>query len=51
MVDKLMKVKVIPMSVKEGDTVIFTKYSGTEVKYQGEELLILRESDVLAIVG
>ncbi|NLM24556.1 MAG: co-chaperone GroES [Firmicutes bacterium] len=43
--------KVIPMSVKEGDTVIFAKYSGTEVKYQGEELLILRESDVLAIVG
>ena len=39
------------MSVKEGDTVIFAKYSGTEVKYQGEELLILRESDVLAIVG
>lgn len=43
--------KVIPLALKEGDTIIFAKYSGTEVKYQGEELLILRESDVLAIVG
>lgn len=43
--------KVIPLALKTGDTVIFAKYSGTEVKYQGEELLILRESDILAIVG
>ncbi len=38
------------MSVKAGDTVLFAKYAGTEVKYEGEELLILRESDLLAIV-
>ncbi len=42
--------KLIPMSVKKGDTVLFAKYAGTEVKYEGEELLILRESDLLAIV-
>jgi chaperonin GroES len=42
--------KLIPMSVKEGDTVLFAKYAGTEVKLEGEELLILRESDLLAIV-
>lgn len=39
------------MSVKVDDVVIFAKYSGTEIKYQNEELLILKESDVLAIVG
>jgi len=43
--------KLMPMSVKEGDTVLFAKYAGTEVKYGGEELLILKESDLLAIVG
>ena len=42
--------KLILMSVKEGDTVLFAKYAGTEVKLEGEELLILRESDLLAIV-
>ncbi len=42
--------KLIPMSVNKGDTVLFAKYAGTEVKYEGEELLILRESDLLAIV-
>ncbi|NLY11340.1 MAG: co-chaperone GroES [Firmicutes bacterium] len=42
--------KVIPMQVKEGNTVIFAKYGGTEVKYQGEEYLILKETDILAIV-
>ena len=40
----------IPMDVKVGDTVLFAKYSGTEVKMDGKKLLILRESDVLAIV-
>ncbi len=40
----------IPMSVKEGDTVIFAKYAGTEVKLEGEEYLILKETDILAIV-
>ncbi|NLL49443.1 MAG: co-chaperone GroES [Firmicutes bacterium] len=43
--------KLMPMSVKEGDTVLYAKYAGTEVKYGGEELLILKESDLLAIVG
>lgn len=38
-----------PMEVKVGDRVIFAKYGGTEVKINGEEYLILRESDVLAI--
>lgn len=42
--------KLIPMSVKTGDTVLFSKYAGTEIKYGGEELLILKESDLLAIV-
>lgn len=40
----------IPMSVKEGDIVIFAKYAGTEVKLDGEEYLILKETDILAIV-
>ncbi len=40
-----------PMDVHEGDTIIFSKYAGTEVKIEGEEYLILRETDVLAIVG
>jgi chaperonin GroES len=40
----------IPMDVKEGDTVLYAKYSGTEIKLDGKKLLILRESDLLAIV-
>ena len=40
----------IPMDVKEGDTVLFAKYSGTEIKMDGKKLLILRESDILAIL-
>ncbi len=40
--------KRIPMNVKVGDRVIFAKYSGTEWKYDDEEYLILRESDILA---
>ncbi|MBI3591161.1 MAG: co-chaperone GroES [Candidatus Melainabacteria bacterium] len=39
-----------PMDVKEGDHVLFAKYSGTEVKLEGEEYLILSERDILAIV-
>jgi chaperonin GroES len=39
----------IPMEVKVGDKVIFAKYGGTEVKVDGEEYLILRESDILAV--
>jgi chaperonin GroES len=41
---------VTPLAVKEGDTVIFGKYAGTEVKIDGEERLILREDDILGIV-
>jgi len=41
--------KNIPMSVKAGDVVIYAKYGGTELKVDGAELLIIRESDVLAI--
>lgn len=41
----------VAMEVNEGDSVIFSKYSGTEVKYEGNEYLVLRESDVLAIIG
>jgi chaperonin GroES len=42
--------KRIPMDVTVGDTVLFAKYSGTEIKMDGKKLLILRESDLLAIV-
>ncbi|MGC4378803.1 co-chaperone GroES [Fictibacillus sp. Mic-4] len=41
----------IALEVSEGDSIIFSKYAGTEVKYQGKEYLILRESDVLAVIG
>jgi len=42
--------KRIPLDVSEGDTVLFAKYAGTEIKVDGKKLLILRESDLLAIV-
>lgn len=42
--------KRIPLDVKVGDTVLFAKYSGTEIKLDSKKLLILRESDILAIV-
>jgi len=42
--------KRIPLDVTVGDTVLFAKYSGTEIKLDGKKLLILRESDLLAIV-
>jgi chaperonin GroES len=42
--------KRIAMEVKVGDKVLYAKYSGTEVKVDGKKLLILRESDILAIV-
>ena len=44
------KDKRVPMDVKVGDKVLYGKYSGTEVTIDGEQLLILRESDVLAVV-
>ena len=43
--------KRIAMEVKVGDIVIYTKYGGTEIKIEGEELVILRESDILARKG
>jgi chaperonin GroES len=45
------KDKRVPMEVKVGDKVLDGKYSGTEVTVDGEQYLILRESDVLAIIG
>ena len=42
--------KVTPLDVKVGDRVLFGKYSGTEVRIDGEDLLIMRESDILGIV-
>jgi chaperonin GroES len=41
----------IAMEVKVGDRVLFSKYAGTEVKHDGKELLIMRESDILAILS
>lgn len=41
----------VELDVKVGDEIIFSQFSGTEVKYDGVEYLILRESDVLAIIG
>jgi len=42
---------VRPLDVKVGDTILFGKYSGTEVSVDGEELLVMREDDITAIVG
>lgn len=42
--------KVTPLDVKEGNRVIFGKWSGTEVKIGGEELLIMKESDIMGII-
>ncbi len=42
--------KRIALDVKEGDVVLYAKYSGTEIKVDGKKLLILRESDILAII-
>ena len=43
--------ELIPMSVKAGDRVLFGKWSGTEVKLNGEDLLIMKESDIMGIIG
>lgn len=40
----------LPMTVKKGDTVLYDKYSGTNVEYEGEKYLVLHEKDILAIV-
>lgn len=41
----------VALEVKEGDKVLFAKYAGTEVKFDGKEYLVLRENDVLAIIA
>ncbi|MBX6327323.1 MAG: co-chaperone GroES [Pseudolabrys sp.] len=43
--------KLIPMGVKAGDRVLFGKWSGTEVKLDGEELLIMKESDIMGVLA
>ena len=43
--------KITPLDVKAGDKILFGKWSGTEVKLDGEDLLIMKESDILGIVG
>ena len=43
--------KNLPLAVKQGDRILFGKYSGSEVKLDGEEYLIMKEEDVLGIVG
>ncbi len=42
--------KIVPLTVKEGDKVLFGKWSGTEVKFEGETVLLLKESDILGII-
>jgi chaperonin GroES len=48
---KMEKGARVALDVKQGDRVIYSKYAGTEVKYDGEEYLILKEADILAIIG
>jgi chaperonin GroES len=43
--------KVTPLDVKAGDRILFGKWSGTEVKIDGQDLLIMKESDILGIIG
>ena len=43
--------KLVPLDVKAGDRVLFGKWSGTEVKIGGEDLLIMKESDIMGVVG
>ena len=43
--------KVVPLDVKAGDRILFGKWSGTEVKVDDEDLLIMKESDVMGVVG
>ncbi len=43
--------KLVPLDVKAGDVVLFGKWSGTEVKIDGEDLLIMKESDIMGIVA
>jgi chaperonin GroES len=43
--------KLVPLDVKAGDTVLFGKWSGTEVKLDGEDLLIMKESDIMGVLS
>jgi chaperonin GroES len=43
--------KRVPLDIKAGDRILFGKYAGTEVKIEGEEYLIMREDDVLGVIG
>jgi len=43
--------KRVPLEIKQGDRILFGKYAGTEVKIEGEEYLIMREDDVLGVIG
>lgn len=43
--------KIVPLTVKKGDKVLYGKYAGTEVKDKGKEYLIVRESDILAVIN
>ena len=43
--------KLIPIDIKNGDRVLFGKWSGTEIKLDGEELLIMKESDIMGVLG
>lgn len=43
--------KLVPLDVKKGDRVLFGKWSGTEVKIDGRDLLIAKESDILGVIG
>jgi chaperonin GroES len=45
------KGKRLPMDVKDGDTILFGKYSGQEIKLDGEEFLIMREDEVLGVIA
>ena len=43
--------KLVPLDIKAGDRILFGKWSGTEVKIDGQDLLIMKESDILGVVG
>ncbi len=43
--------KIIPIELKSGDRVLFGKWSGTEVKLDGEDLLIMKESDIMGVIA
>ena len=43
--------KVVPLDVKKGDQILYGKWSGNEVKIDGEDLLIMKESDIMGVIG